>query len=86
MMLNTEKKQRTIKTLVAKSFGYKADVTTIGDHEVWIELNDEDERWFSISNYDGGKGRFGIDFEDNEFSPADIDGIASIVKALSRED
>lgn len=81
----TDKKKEIIKTRIAELFGYGADVTT-NNYEAWVELNDADGRRFSISNYDDVNGRYGIDLEDNEFSPADIDGIASIVKALSRED
>lgn len=81
----TEREKRIIKTRVAEAFGYKADVDA-GDYEARVELNDEDDRVFSVSNYDDANGRYGIDLKDNEFSPSEIDDIASIIKALERKE
>lgn len=81
-----EREKKIIKTRVAEAFGYAADVSSWGDCEVWVELNDEDERRFTISNYDDANGRYGIDLKDNEFSPSEIDDIASIIKALARKE
>lgn len=81
----TEREKRIIKTRVAEAFGYAADVTA-GDREAWVELNDEDDRRFAISNYDDANGRYGIDLKDNEFSPSEIDDIVSIIKALARKE